>query len=92
MPCGQRTGHTVGGVRKDDRWPDCDKGVREDESHLLWSRGAWKVAREPFHSDVVLLARAIKLGALLTWPPYLRLCGLMPESLVARSGLSRGPE
>ena len=45
----------------------------------------------PFLSDVMLLARAIKLGALSTWPPWSRLCGLMPESVVARSGLSQGP-
>ena len=49
------------------------------------------MAREPFLSEVMLLARAIKLGALSTWPPCLRLCGLMPESVVARSRLSRGP-
>ena len=40
----------------------------------------------------MLLARAIKLGGPATWPPCLRLYGLMPESVVARSGLSRGPE
>ena len=49
------------------------------------------MAREPFLSDIMLLARAIKLGALSTWPPCLRLCGLMPESVVAQSGLSWGP-
>ena len=36
------------GLREDDRCPYCGKGVREDESHLLWWCGAWKVAREPF--------------------------------------------
>ena len=79
------------GLREENRCPYCDKGVREDESHLLWWCGAWKVAGEPFLSDIMLLARAIKLGALSAWPPCLRLCGLLLESVVAQSGLSRGP-
>ena len=49
------------------------------------------MAREPFPSDIMLLARAIKLGAMSAWPPCLRLCGLLPESVVAQSGLSQGP-
>ena len=77
------------GLCEDDRCPYCDKGVREDESHLLWWCGAWKVAREPFLSNIMSLPRAIKLGALSAWPPCLRLCGLMPEFVVAQSGLSR---
>ena len=79
------------GLRDDDRCSYCDKGVREDESHLLWWCGAWKVAKEPFLSEIMLLARALKLGALSAWPPCLRLCGLLPEYVVAQSGLSRGP-
>ena len=70
------------GLRADGRCPYCDKGVWKDESHLLWWCGAWKVAREPFLSDIMLLARALKLGALSEWPPCLRLCGLLPEFVV----------
>ena len=79
------------GLREDDRCPYPDKGVWEDKSHLLWWCGAWKVAREPFLSAIMLLARALKLGALSAWPPCLRLCGLLPESVVLQNGLSRGP-
>ena len=39
----------------------------------------------------MLLARALKLGPLSEWPPCLRLCGQMPESVVTRSGLAQGP-
>ena len=39
----------------------------------------------------MLLARALKLGALSDWPPCLRLCGLLSEEVVRRSGLARGP-
>ena len=36
-----------------------------------------------------MLAKAIKLGVLSTWPPCIRLCGLLPESVVRRSGRAR---
>ena len=39
----------------------------------------------------MLLARALKLGALSEWPPCLRFCGLLPEVVVKRSALARGP-
>ena len=39
----------------------------------------------------MLLARALKLGALSDWPPCLCLCGLLSEEVVKRSGLARGP-
>ena len=41
--------------------------------------------------EIMLLTRALKLGQLSEWPLSLRLCGLLPESLVARSGLAQGP-
>ena len=41
--------------------------------------------------EIMLLARALKLGPLSEWPPCLQLCGLLPESVVARSGLAQGP-
>ena len=51
------------GLRPDDRCPYYDQGVPEDEDHLLWWCEAWKSARAPFMAEVMLLAKAIKLGA-----------------------------
>ena len=79
------------GMRQDGNCPYCSKGTREDEDHLLWWCAAWKSAREPFLPELMLLARALKLGALSDWPPCLRLCGLLSEEVVKRSGLARGP-
>ena len=79
------------GLRQDGNCPYCSKGTREDEDHLLWWCAAWKSAREPFLPELMLLARALKLGALSDWPPCLRLCGLLSEEVVKRSGLARGP-
>ena len=79
------------GLRQDGNCPYCSKGTREDEDHLLWWCAAWKSAREPFLPELMLLARALKLGALSAWPPCLRLCGLLSEEVVKRSGLARGP-
>ena len=79
------------GLRQDDGCPYYPTGTREDEDHLLWWCEAWNATRDSFLPDVMLLARALKLGALSEWPPCLRLCGLLPESVVTRSGLARGP-
>ena len=79
------------GLRLDSDCPYCLQGVREDEDHLLWWCTAWKTSRDPLLPEVMLLVRALKLGSLSEWPPCLRLCGLMPESMVARSGLAQGP-
>ena len=69
------------GLRQDGNCPYCSKGTREDEDHLLWWCAAWKSAREPFLPELMLLAWALKLGALSDWPPCLRLCGLLPEEV-----------
>ena len=79
------------GLRQDGNCPYCSKGTREDEDHLLWWCAAWKSAREPFLPELMLLARALKLGALSNWPPCQRLCGLLSEEVVKRSGVARGP-
>ena len=82
------------GLRQDDRCPYCDKGSWEDEDHLLWCCAAWKSVRGPlkeFLPELMLLARALKLGALSEWPLCLCLCGLLPEAVVSRSGLARRP-
>ena len=42
----------------------------------------------PLPPEIMLLAQALKLGPLSEWPPCLCLCGLMPESVVACSGLT----
>ena len=52
------------GLRPDDRCPYCAQGVPQDEYHLLWWCAAWKAAKEPFLARVMLLAKAIKPGAL----------------------------
>ena len=78
------------GLRQNDRCPYCDKEAREDEDHLLWWCEAWKAVRDPFLPEIMLLARALKLGALSEWPPCLRFCGLLPEAVVKRSALARG--
>ena len=78
------------GLKPDDRCPYCTQGVLEDEDHLLWWYAAWKAAREPFVAEVMLLAKAIKLGALSDWPPCIRLCRLIPDSVVKCGGMARG--
>ena len=78
------------GLRLDDRCPYCDQGVPEDEDHLLWWWEAWKSARARFLAEVMLLAKASKLGALPDRPLCVRLCGLIPEAVVKRSGMARG--
>ena len=78
------------GLRPDNRCPYCPQGVRDDEEHLLWWCAAWKAVRDPFLPDGMLLARALRLGSLTECPPCVRLCGMMPESVVIRSGQARG--
>ena len=60
--------------------------------HLLWWCEAWKAVGDPFLPELMLLARALKLGALSEWPPCLRFCGLLPEAVVKRSALARGQD
>ena len=64
--------------------------MREDEDHLLWRCTAWKTVWDPLLPEIMLLARALALGPLSEWPLCLRLCWLLPESVVARSGLAQG--
>ena len=64
--------------------------MQEDEDHLLWWCEAWKSAVTPGLAEVMLLAKAIKLGALSDWPPCVQLCGLIPKSVVKHSGLAGG--
>ena len=78
------------GLRLDGDCPYCPREVREDEHHLLWRCTAWKTVWDPLLPEIMLRARALKLGPLSEWPPCLRLCGLLPESVVARSGLAQG--
>ena len=63
------------GLRPDGDFPYCPREVREDEDHLLWRCVAWKTVQDPLVPDIMLLARALKLGPLSEWPPCLRLCG-----------------
>ena len=44
----------------------------------------------PFLVEVILLATAIKLGALSNSPPCIRSYGLLLEAVVEHSGLARG--
>ena len=38
----------------------------------------------------MLLAKAVKLGSLREWPPCIRLCGIIPDSVVLASGIGEG--
>ena len=78
------------GLRRGDRCLYYDKGSMEDEDHfILWCTCS-NSARDPFLPDLMLLARAHKLGALSKRPPCLCLCRLLPEAMATRSGLARG--
>ena len=79
------------GLHPNDCCPYYTKGIQEGEDHLPWWCDAWKAAKEPFLVDVMLLARALKLWAPSEWIPCLHLLGLLPESVVAHSGLTWGP-
>ena len=79
------------GLRPDGDCPYCPREVREDEDHLPWRCTAWKKVWDPALLEIMILARALKLGPLSEWRPCLRLFGLLPESVVARSGLAQGP-
>ena len=70
--------------------PYCDKQELEDEEHLLWRCIAWKVKREPLMTEIMLLAKAPKLGSLREWPPCIRLCGIIPDSVVRASSIGEG--
>ena len=78
-------------LRPNGDCPYCPREVQEDEDHLLWRCTTWKTVRDPLLPEIMLLARALKLGPLCEWPPCLRLCGLLLESVVARSGQAQGP-
>ena len=56
----------------------------EDEEHLLWWCEAWATAWEPFIADVMLLAKAVR-----DWPPCLRSCAIVPESMVKAKGMDQ---
>ena len=77
------------GLRPDGDCP-CRPIVREDEDHLLWTFTAWKTVQDPLLPEIMLLARALKLGPLSEWPLCLRVCGLLPESVAVCSGLAQG--
>ena len=70
--------------------PYCDKQEPEDEQHLLWRCTAWKAKREPLIAEMMLLAKALKLGSLREWPLCIRLCGIIPDSVVLASGIGEG--
>ena len=56
----------------------------------LWRCTAWKAKRESLIAEIMLLAKALKLGSLREWPPCVRLCGIIPESVVLASGIGEG--
>ena len=94
---GALTGAIWTAVRANERglWPTrmcpyCDKQEPEDEEHLLWRCTAWKAKREPLIAEIMLLAKALKLGSLREWPPCIRLCGIIPDSVVLASGIGEG--
>ena len=70
--------------------PYCDKQELEDEKHLLWRCIAWKAKREPLTAEIMLPAKALKLGSVREWPTCVRLCGIIPDSVVLASGIGEG--
>ena len=78
------------GLRPTRVCPYCDKQEPEDEEHLLWRCTTWKAKREPLIAEIMLLAKALKLGSLREWPPCVRLCGIIPDSVVLTSGIGEG--
>ena len=78
------------GLRPTRACPYCDKQEPEDEEHLLWRCVAWKAKREPLVTKIMLLAKALKPGSLRDWPPCIRLCGIIPDSVVRANGIGEG--
>ena len=56
------------GLRPTRTCPYCDKRVTEDEEHPLWRCPAWAAARESNITEVMLLAKALRIGSLSNWP------------------------
>ena len=68
------------GLRGDPLCPYCDMGAPEDEEHIFYACPAWEQARSIHLADLQEAAqRAHALGLMDSWPPCLRLCGLLPE-------------
>ena len=67
--------------------PYCDKRVPEDEEHLLWRCPAWAAARESGITEIMLVAKAVRIGSLSEWPACLKLCGILPYKTVRVSGI-----
>ena len=75
------------GLRPTRTCPYCDKRVPEDEEHLLRRCLAWTAARESDITEIMLLAKALRIGSLSDWPACLKLCGILPDKLVRESGM-----
>ena len=70
------------GLRKEALCPYCSAAPKDD-NHLLWHCAAWQHLREQHKHAVLLEAHAIGLSPshMATWPPCLRICGLLPSHL-----------
>ena len=62
----------------------------EDKEHFLWRCTAWKAKREPLIAEIMLVAKVLKLDSLREWPPCIRLCGMIPDSVVLASCIGEG--
>ena len=78
------------GLRPTRVCPYCDKQEPKEEEHLLRRCTAWKAKGEPLITEITLLAKALKLGSLCGWPPCIRLCGIIPDSVGLPSGIGEG--
>ena len=61
--------------------PHCDSGQAEDQEHIWWHCLAWKHIRQQ-HSD-------IDISKVHSWPPCMRMCGIVPRGFLAASSTSR---
>ena len=78
------------GLRPTRACPYCEKQEPEDEEHLLWRCVVWKATRGPLITEILLLAKALKLDSLRDWPPCIRLYGIIPDGVVRASGIGEG--
>ena len=68
------------GLRDSPLCPYCDGKVPETEEHIFYVCPAWEAARSVHLQDLRTAAGLVPaLAQLDSWPPCLRLCGLLPE-------------
>jgi len=61
--------------------PYCETGAQEDQAHIWWDCPAWQHIRQQFPE---LTAQQVH-----SWPPCMRLCGVVPSTFQAPADLRR---